>query len=118
MIVVYSRTDGMELYRLAVSQHKDGIYGKYFIPITIESQKLELRYSTDRGHGDDVEFGIFVAGHRCSRKSLIVCQDGRVEEDKDVMLPDFDKLPVEPHFPDNGTVLRIICETLRTWVSS
>jgi hypothetical protein len=106
-----------ELYRLAVSQHKDGINGKDFIPITIEGQKLELRYFTNRGHGDDVEFMIFVAGHRYSRKSLIVYQDGRVDEEKDGMLPDFDKLPAEPHFPDNSTVLQIIHETLLTRVS-
>jgi hypothetical protein len=90
------RASVIAMYNVAKSLYPKGCLSKKFVPITVEGHSMELRYSTDRGAGDDVEFNIFFPGNRYSRYTLIVYADGRAEIDNRGIIPEWDRLPNEP----------------------
>lgn len=101
------------LYHLAKLLYPKGFRGDNFLPIEVEGQMLELRFSTDRGHGDDVEFLLFIPKTRYCRRCLLVWEDGRVTEDTDGSIPDFDRLPGEVAINANPEhLLPIVFSTL------
>lgn len=71
-----------KLYLSAKKLAPLGLYAKSFIPIIISGNAFELRYFTDRGHGTDVEFGIYLKDRKYARIGFIVWHNGSIEEDK------------------------------------
>lgn len=86
------------LYHLAKLLYPAGYVNKNFLPIVVEGRSMELRFSTDRGKGDDVEFMLHPANTRYARCGFIVYENGRVEEETRGTIPDWDMQPGETPF--------------------
>lgn len=84
------------LYHMAKLLYPDGYVSKCFLPIVLEGHPFELRFSTDRGKGDDVEFMLHLADARYARRDFIVYENGIVEEETRGTIPEWDKQPGEP----------------------
>lgn len=84
------------LYHMAKLLYPDGYVGSSFLPIVLEGHSFELRYSTDRGKGDDVEFMVHLADTRYARRGFIVYENGTVEEETRGIIPEWDKRLGEP----------------------
>jgi hypothetical protein len=103
------------LYAVAIQQHPEGVSSEAFIPVSIDGAPFELRYVTDRGNGDDVEFQLFLSNRRYSRRTIIVYADGRVVDDVSGKLPESDLVPGElPHATPLDAVLREIFAVLQS----
>lgn len=102
------------LYALAKQMHPDGLICDNFIPVSIDGRAMELRYATDRGHGDDVQFMLFVPKHEYARRSIIVYANGSVVADDEGIIPSWDLVPDEqPNTTAMDTILREIFATLQ-----
>jgi hypothetical protein len=83
------------LYHLAKLLYPDGYVSQCFLPIVLEGHSFELRFSTDRGKGDDVEFMLHLANTDYARRGFIVYENGTVEEETRGTIPEWDKRPGE-----------------------
>jgi hypothetical protein len=104
-----------ELYRLAILRQSDGgIRGDRCLALNAGEQRWEMRYSTDRGQGDDAEFIYFPPGRTHSRRCLRVYEDGRLEVDDRGTVPRSDRLQIEPRLPTDSVLLQLSLVALKT----
>ena len=96
------------LYNQAKKQHPQGISGKDFIAVNFNDTPLELRYVTDRGNGNDIEFYLYLSKQRYARKNFIVYDDGRLVPDQGI-IPAFDLTDNEPQLPDDWDKIVHLC---------
>ncbi|HSY26732.1 MAG TPA: hypothetical protein VK832_04470 [Burkholderiaceae bacterium] len=102
-------TQALSVCAKARTAYPNGLTGKNFIPLTVDGNQFELSFFTDRRDGKDVEFCLFPPGARYSRKSIIAWDDGRIGEDTEGVIPEFDRLASEPVFSSsNQEILKII----------
>jgi hypothetical protein len=87
-----------KLFKKAKIFSPSGVTCDNFIPIVIDGQNLELRYFTERGSGFDVEFNFYLATQNFARKSFIIWQNGRIEDNDDGDIPKSDMIDNEPIF--------------------
>lgn len=105
------------LYHMAKALSLEGLHGQNFVPMPLESTVWELRFFTDRGQGEDVEFGVFYPDTRYCRQEFIVHSDGRIVRSTSGTLPPGDNRPNEPELPDLPTLFGHVFETIRKRLS-
>lgn len=90
-----SKISAAELFELAKRLHPQGLLGDSFLPVTVQGENLELRYFTDRGRGNDIEFSFFRPDARYARRTFIVLQNGKVFASEEGHIPERDKVEGE-----------------------
>lgn len=101
------------LYHLAKLLYPAGLRGHSGLPIVVEGRAMELRFSTDRGHGDDIEFLLHFPRTNYARRSPIVYADGRIEEDTYGGVPEQDRFEGEQNIVSTvDELLSVIFDTL------
>lgn len=100
------------LYTLAKRLFPYGVLVNAVVQIHVDGRALDLRFSTTRGHGRDIEFYFFIPQTRYARRTLIVWEDGRVEPDKWGTVPDFDRLDKEQDLPTDERLLQAAFDCL------
>lgn len=80
-------------------KYPDGYFSKRK-NITINNQKFHVSiFPSERLEKDEIlSFGLFLPDHKYSRKSLSITTTGEIIEDKQGIVPDFDKVDNEPDF--------------------
>jgi len=94
------------LHALAKKLFPYGVMVNALVEIHVEGRLFDLRFSTTRGHGRDVEFWFNIPDTRYARRTLIVHEDGRVEADEWGTVPESDQQPDEQPLPDDEKLLR------------
>lgn len=92
-------TEGENIFQYISSKfHSENLGSANSIPVKIGEYALDVVIFSSSE--DEVSFGLFLEGHRYSRKTLLINKEGVISEDTTGVLPDFDKSWNEPDFSD------------------
>jgi hypothetical protein len=101
------------LYELAKRLHPHGLLGESYVPVSVQGEGFELRYFTDRGRGEDVEFSFFRPDALYARRTFIVLRNGKVGTPDQGHVPERDKIQGEkPITAPTGELMKLIYEAL------
>jgi hypothetical protein len=101
------------LFELAKRLHPAGLLGEAYVPVTVQGETFELRYFTDRGRGEDVEFSFFRSDAQYARRTFIVLRNGKVGTPDQGHVPERDKVQGEmPITTPTGELMNLIHEAL------
>lgn len=82
------------------------------IPVTIDGNEMELIIFEPSD--ESVSLGLFLPGHKYSRKTLIIDNQGQISEDTNGVLPDLDKVENEPQIiSSDEQIVTAVMDTIK-----